>query len=117
MTDDPQPTPKPKRKRRTKAQIEADRQAQIAAEDAEADKPIDPLVWVLLGAGLLFIAVITWLDAETLANAGYNPSIFQLIPLLMIRLFGKTPAVVILFVLSGIPLVYGVVGWIRKRMG
>lgn len=112
MTADPEPPPK--RKRRTKAE----RKAAEAAHRAElAAQPIDPLVWILLGVALLFVAVMTWLDPVTLANSGNNPSILQFIPALMIRIFGHTLASIILTVLGAIPLVWGIAGWVRKRMG
>lgn len=114
MTTEPEPAAKPKRKRKTKAEREAERQAQAAADAA---KPIDPLIWIIVGAGILFFAFWTWADPVTFANAGQNPSIFQLIPVLMIRIFGQTPAVIILTVLGIIPLAFGVIGWLRKRFG
>jgi hypothetical protein len=111
---DPEPTPK--RKRRTRAEIEADRQAQMAAEAA---KPIDPIIWVVLGVLILFFAFWTWLDPVTFAEAGQpkDQSILQLVPLLLIRFVGRTLAILILTVLGGIPLVWGIVGWLRKRFG
>ena len=113
---DPEPTPKPKRKRRTQAEIEAERQAQAASEAA---KPIDPMIWIILGALILFVAAWTFLDPVSFAEAGQpaDQSIFQLIPLFMVRIFGRTPAILILTVLGGIPLVWGIVGWLRKRFG
>lgn len=112
MTADPDPPPK--RKRRTKAE----RDAADAARRAElAAQPIDPLVWILLGVALLFVAVMTWLDPVTLANSGNNPSILQFIPVLLIRILGHTLASILLTVLGAIPLVWGIVGWVRKRMG
>ncbi len=113
-TSEPEPPPKPKRKRRTKAEIEAERQAQAAAEAA---KPIDPMVWIILGGLILFLALWTVLDPAGLADAGQpaDQSIIQFVPLLLIRLVGRTPAIVILTVLGGIPFGWGVIGWLRKR--
>ncbi|MEO8395535.1 MAG: hypothetical protein ABI700_21250 [Chloroflexota bacterium] len=115
-TTDPEPTPKPKRPRKTAAEREAERQAQMAAEAA---KPIDPIIWIILGALILFVALWTFLDPVTFANAGQpsSQSIFQLVPLFMVKIFGRTLAIVILTVLGGIPLVWGIVGWLRKRLG
>jgi hypothetical protein len=110
MTTDPEP--KPKRKRRSKVE----REAEEAARRAElASQPIDPVIWIILGALILFVALFTWLDPVTLANAGNNPSIFQYIPVLMIRIFGQTLASIILTLLGAVPLVYGIIGWLRKR--
>lgn len=108
------PSPQPKRKRRTKAEIEAERQAQMRADAA---KPVDPLVWILLGAAILFIAFFAWVDPVTLAESGNNPSIFQYIPALLARMIGETPAALALTVLGAVPLVWGIIGWLRKRLG
>ena len=110
---DSEPTATPKRKRKTSAEREAERQAEAAANAA---KPIDPLIWIVLGVALLFVALMTWLDPETLANSGNNPSIFQFIPVLLIGIFGHTLASILLTVVGAIPLVFGVVGWLRKRV-
>ncbi len=113
---DPEPAPKPKAKRKTAAEREAERQAQMAAEAA---KPIDPIIWIVLGALILFVAAWTFLDPISFAEAGQpaDQSIFQLVPLFMVRIFGRTLAIVILTVLGGLPLVWGIVGWLRKRFG
>jgi hypothetical protein len=114
MTDTPEPAPKPKRKRKTAAEREAERQAQAAADAA---KPIDPLIWIILGALILFVAFWMWIDPVTLAESGNNPSIFQIIPVFMIRIFGQTLAAIIITVLGAIPLVWGIIGWLRRRVG
>jgi hypothetical protein len=112
MPSEPEPTPK--RKRRTRGEIEAERLEQARAEAA---KPIDPLVWILLGAALLFVAFFAWVDPVTLETSGNNPSIFQLIPSILARMIGATPAAIVLTVLGVIPLGWGIVGWVRKRFG
>lgn len=116
MTTDPEPKPKrsgSKPARRSKAE----REAEEAARRAElAAQPLDPVVWILLGGAILFVALWTWLDPVTFANAGQNPSIFQLIPLLMIRIFGQALASIILTTLGAIPLMYGIIGWLWKRV-
>ncbi len=112
MAADPQPTPKSRRRRQTKAERDAERAA-------EAAKPIDPVVWMILGALILFVALWTWLDPVSFAEAGQpaDQSIFQLVPLFLIRIFGKAPAVILLTILGGIPLVWGIVGWMKKCFG
>lgn len=119
---DLEPFEKPKRKRKRKTNAKrAERQAErIAQADANLDKPIDPLVWILLGGVLLFIALFTWLDPVTLAEAnqqGREWSWFQLVPLFLVRTFGHTPAVIIMTVLGLLPLGWGIIGWLRKRFG
>jgi len=118
-TPDPEttPQPKPKRPRKTKAEREAARAAKIAAEEAANAKPIDPRVWLLLGALLLFIAAWTWLDPVSFAEAGQAKdwSIFQLIPVYLIRTLGKEPAVLILSIVGAIPFLSGLIGLLRQR--
>ena len=110
----PEPAPKPKRKRKSAAEKEAERLAQARADAA---RPVDPLIWIIVGGLILFVALWTWLDPVTFAEAGQSKdqSIFQLVPLFMIRIFGRMPAVIILTVLGGLPLAWGIIGWLRKR--
>ena len=109
--------PKPKRPRKSKAEREAARAECIAAEERAAAKPIDPRIWMTLGALLLFIALWTWLDSVSFAEAGQakDQSIFQLVPLFLIRTLGKESAVLILTIVGGIPFLSGLIGWLRKR--
>jgi hypothetical protein len=111
----PDPTPKPGRKRKSRAEREAARQAALASEAA---KPIDPIIWIILGGLILFIAAFTYLDPVTLAEAGQPSdwSPLQLVPLFLISLFGKTATVCGLTALGGISLAAGVFGWLRKRL-
>ena len=104
-------TPDPKRRRKTKAEREAE-----AA--AVADRPIDPLIWIILGALILFMAFWTWVDPVTFAEAGSasNQNVLQLVPLLMIRLFGMPVGAIILTVIGLIPFGFGVIGWLRNRL-
>ncbi|MBI1257791.1 MAG: hypothetical protein GC204_10005 [Chloroflexi bacterium] len=113
-TPDLEPTPKPKRKRRSKAEIEAARQAEAAAEAA---KPIDPMIWIILGGLLLVVAAWIWLDPVSFANAGQpaDQGFLQIIPSFMVRIFGKTPTVLILAIPGTLSLIWGVIGWLRKR--
>jgi hypothetical protein len=116
---DPESNPQPKRKRRTQAEIEAERQAQAQAAAAEAAKPIDPVVWIILGVLILFLTLWIVIDTESFASAGQpkDQGILQLIPLLLINAIGKTPTVILLTILGGVPLVWGIAGWLRKRFG
>jgi hypothetical protein len=109
--------PKPKRPRMTKAEREAARAAKLEAEERAKYKPIDPMVWLILGALILFVAAWTWLDPVSLAEAGQpkDQSIFQLIPSFLIMFFGKNSAVLMLTILGTIPFLSGLIGWLRKR--
>jgi hypothetical protein len=111
----PDPTTKPKRKRKTRAEREAEQQAEFAAQMA---KPIDPIIWIILGGLILFFAGFTYLDPVTLAEAGQPKdwSPLQLVPLFLISLFGKTATVCGMTALGGISLAAGVYGWLRKRL-
>jgi hypothetical protein len=111
------PAPTPKRPRKSKAEREAARAERLAAEELAKYKPIDPLVWLILGALILFVAAWTWLDPISFAEAGQpkDQSIFQLIPIFLITLFGKNAAVLMLTILGSIPFLSGLIGWLRKR--
>jgi hypothetical protein len=112
------PKPVLKRKRKTSAERKAAREAKAEAKALADSKPIDPMVWMILGGLILFIALWTWLDPVTFAEAGQPKdwSIFQLVPLFLIRTFDKGPAVLMLTVLGGIPFLSGLFGWLRKRL-
>ncbi len=116
---DSEPPSKSKRKRRTRAEIEAERQAKADAEAEAADEPIDPKVWIIFGGLILIIAAWTWLDPTSFAEAGQTSdrNILQYLPLLLIQLVGRNPALIILILLGGIPLIWGIVGWVRKHLG
>src|SRR5205085_2130778 len=94
--------------------IEAERQARITVE---INRPIDPVVWIILGGLILFITGLTYLDSMLIADAGQPKdfSLFQLLPALLVRLFGRMPTVIGLGLLGGFSLVAGVIGWLRKR--
>jgi hypothetical protein len=111
----PDPTPKPKRKRKTRAEREAER---LAEQQAMLAKPIDPVIWIILGGLILFIAAFTYLDPVTLAEAGQPSdwSPLQLVPLFLISIFGKPATVCVITALGGISLAAGVYGWLRKRL-
>jgi hypothetical protein len=111
----PDPTPKPKRKRKTRAEREAERQAEFAAQMA---KPIDPVIWIILGGLILFIAAFTYLDPVTLAEAGQPSdwSPLQLVPLFLIGIFGKPAIVCGMTAVGGLSLAAGVYGWLRNRL-
>ena len=62
MTDSPKPP------RKTKTEREAERQAKLKAE---IDKPIYPIIWILLGGVLLLITLFAkklWLIRKYLLN-------------------------------------------------
>jgi hypothetical protein len=51
--------PKPRRKRKTKAEKEAERIAQMKAD---AEKPIDPRIWLGFGGLLLIVGLCIYID-------------------------------------------------------
>lgn len=110
-----EPEHKPRRKRKTKAEKEAER----AAEIAELNKPIDPIIWILLGAPLLLVAACVYFDPIGFSNA-LQPSdqnwIFVILTF-AVGIFGKNPTTLILTVIGLLSLGWGTIGWLRKRFG
>ena len=114
-TDNPQPpveeAKKSGRKRRTKAEIDA-------ARAAEADKPIDPVIWLILGGLLLFVAGCIFFDPIGFASAGQSQTDgmwIRDILVIVVGIFGKNPTALILAVVALLSLGWGVRGWLQKR--
>lgn len=106
-------TAKPVRKRKTQAEKEAERRAEI-------DKPIDPLVWHLLGGLLLVVALCIFFDPIGFATAGQPGSEGMWIRdvlVIIVGVLGKNPTVIILGALALISFGLGVRGWLNKRSG
>jgi len=84
---------------------------------ADAEKPIDPQVWLLLGGILLFLGVCIYFDPVGFADAGQtgNVSWIQTILVLITGFVGKNPTAAILGVLGLLSLGWGVRGWLRQR--
>lgn len=115
MSDSPEPTAKPKRQRRTKAEMEEIRQAELKAE---ADKPIDPVVWIVLGAALLIVTLFMFLDpTSTTGTQTRGSEGVQIVLVIIYGILGKNLATLILGGLGGLSLIVGIIGWIRKRFG
>ena len=105
--------PKPRRKRRTKAEMEAARAAKIA----EANKPIDSRVGILLGIVLLLVGACIYFDPLSFAT-GVQPNDQNwtyLILTTLINILGKNPTALILTVLAVVSIGWGMWGWLRKR--
>lgn len=103
----------PKPKRKTKAEREAERLA-------EADKPIDPQVWFLLGGLLLVVGLCIFFDPIGFANAGTSGNSGMWIRdvlVIIVGVLGKNPTAIILTALALLSLGWGARGWLRKRSG
>ncbi len=117
MTDSPEPElkAKPKRARKTKAEREAERQAKLITE---LNKPIDPAIWLGFGGILLGIAVFMLLDPYTALNTQTRGAEgVQLVLAVIYSVLGKNVATILLGSIGGISLIWGIVGWFRKRAG
>jgi len=115
MTDAPEPDIKPKRPRKSKVEREAEHQAKLKAE---VDKPIDPVVWILLGAVLLVVTLFMFLDPYGSTNTQTRGAEgVQIVLAIIYGILGKNLATILLGGLGGLSLVVGIVGWIRKRFG
>jgi len=104
---------KPRRKRKTKAEQEAERLAEI-------NKPIDPLVWHLLGGLLLVVALCIFFDPIGFATAGQpggEGMWIRDVLVIIVGVLGKNPTAIILTALALLSLGWGVRGWLRKRSG
>jgi hypothetical protein len=105
--------PKPVRKRKTQAEKDAERLAEI-------NKPIDPKIWLFLGALLLFVAVFIFLDPLTFAEAGQpggEGMWIRDVLVILVGILGQIPTVIILGAVSLLSLGWGVRGWLRQRSG
>jgi hypothetical protein len=108
--------PKPRRKRKTKAEKEAERIAQMKAD---AEKPIDPRIWMGFGALLLIVGLCIFIDPVGFeqADATSNPTWIQTILVLLLAFFGKNPVTIALGVVGVLSLVWGIRGWLREKSG
>jgi hypothetical protein len=115
MTDAPEAEATPKRPRKTKAEREAERQAKLKAE---ADKPIDPIVWILLGGILLAVTLVMFLDPYGSTNTQTRGAEgVQIVLAIIYGILGKNLATILLGGLGSISLIVGIVGWLKKRFG
>jgi drug/metabolite transporter (DMT)-like permease len=110
------PEPKSPRKRKTKAERDAELAAQMAEEAA---KPIDPLIWLILGGLLLVIGGFIYLDPMSFAEAGQasDNSFLRILFVMLVGVFGKNPTAIILSVLGLLSLLWGIRGWLREKSG
>jgi hypothetical protein len=111
------PETKTRRKRKTKAEKEAELAEKMAEEAGGALFP--PEIWMILGAALLFVAACVFLDPIGFA-AGPQPSdqtILHTIIVVLVDKFGKNPVSAVFGLGGALSLVWGIVGWLRKRSG
>ena len=115
MTDSPEPDAIAKRPRKTKAEREAERQAKLKAE---ADKPIDPIVWILFGGILLVVTLFMFLDPYGSTNTQTRGAEgVQIVLAVIYGILGKNLATILLGGIGGISLIWGIIGWFKKRFG
>jgi hypothetical protein len=107
MTDTP-PLKKPKRKPKRQSQ----------SQDAAAvDKPIDPIVWILLGVLLIGVAAFFYLDVSSAAGADTRSggSGVQIVFDVVYAVLGRNLAFAVFGGIGALSLVWGAVGWVKKR--
>jgi hypothetical protein len=115
MTDSPEPEATPKRPRKSKTEREAERQAKLKAE---ADKPIDPIVWIVLGGVLLLVTLFMFLDPYGSTNTQTRGAEgVQMVLAIIYGILGKNLATVLLGGVGAISLIAGIIGWLKKRFG
>ena len=115
MIDSPEPEAIPKRSRKTKAERETEHQAKLKAE---ADKPINPVVWILLGGILMVITLVMFLDPYGSTNTQTRGAEgVQFVLAIIYGILGKNLATLLLGGISSISLIVGIVGWLKKRSG
>ena len=115
MTDSPEQEVAVKRPRKIKAEREAERQAKL---QAEADKPIDPTVWMLFGGILLVVTFFMYIDpygSVTTDTRGAEG--VQIVLAIIYGILGKNLATALLGGIGAISLIFGSVGWLKKRFG
>jgi hypothetical protein len=114
MTDSPEPEAA-KRPGKTKAEREAERLAKLKAE---ADKPIDPLVWIVLGIVLLVVTLFMFLDPYGSTNTQTRGAEgVQFVLAIIYGILSKNLATALLGGIGAISLIAGIVGWLKKRSG
>jgi hypothetical protein len=114
ITEPPTTKPKPRRKRKTKAEKEAERMAKMAAE---ADKPIDPQIWLTLGGILLLLGVCIYVDPVGFADASQQTrgtTWIQVILEFAVAFAGKNPTAAVLSIIGLLSLGWGIRGWLRQ---
>ena len=115
MTDLPEPEAVPKRPRKSKAEREAERQAKLKAE---ADKPIEPMVWILFGGILLLVTLFMFLDPYGSTNTQTRGAEgVQIVLAIIYGILGKNLATLLLGSIGSISLIVGIIGWLKKRFG
>ena len=115
MTDSPEPKTTPTPPRKTKAEREAERQAKLKSE---TDKPIDPIVWILLGAVLLVVTLFMFLDPYGSTNTQTRGAEgVQFVLAIIYGVLGKNLATLLLGSIGTISLIVGIIGWLKKRFG
>ena len=83
---------------------------------AEADKPIDPVVWILLGGILLVVTLFMFLDPYGSTNTQTRGAEgVQIVLAIIYGILGKNLATALLGGIGAISLIVGIMGWLKKR--
>jgi hypothetical protein len=110
MTELPDKQPSKKRSRKP---------ARISKGDdaAAVDRPIDAIVWILLGVLLIGVAGFFYLDAPSAAGADTRSggTGVQIIFDLVYSVLGRNLAFALFAGLGALSLIGGIIGWLKKR--
>lgn len=86
---------------------------------ADADKPIDPVVWIFLGVLLIVVAAFFYLDSASASGADTRNGgqAIQIIFDLVYSVLGRNLAFALFGGVGGLSLIWGIIGWFKKRSG
>jgi hypothetical protein len=123
MSTDQQPNPKNEREPYTRkgndtSATKPRRKRKTSTEQmANANKPIDPKLWFLLGGLIMIPTICIYLDPVSFASAGQSQSSGMWIRdllVMVVALLGRNPTVILLTALAAISFGWGLREWLKQ---